>query len=70
MRGKRARRALARRVFLCGGEKREGEFFVSHPSDKNKSVARMGHPQYSLRLDFGDGWPGHPREKREYGVQV
>jgi hypothetical protein len=31
-------------------EKREGEFILSHPSHKNKNVARMGHPIFDLIL--------------------
>ena len=31
---------------MCGhGEIAELRFAVSHPSDKNKGVARMGHPR-------------------------
>jgi hypothetical protein len=29
----------------CCGEIAEFRFEVSHPSDKNKDVARMGHPK-------------------------
>ena len=34
------------RVFGAGGE--AGLIVLSHPSDKNKDVARVGHPEFCL----------------------
>ena len=40
----------------CCGEIAEFRFEVSHPSDKNKDVARMGHPELIVtdRFEVGD----------------
>ena len=35
---------------LCWVDYRELGFVLSHPSDKDKNVARVGHPSFSAEL--------------------